>query len=174
MELNELKRRLRKLSRALREECTAINYGGCAVMAGIVGELLQAQGVAVEVVTPATAGYNTTPREVREQLQAEYWGESWSTFDWDDYGLCRSHLAVRFEVDGRLYTWDSDGLVCSNRYFGIGYNGGPEFEANYPFGDGLTVQECTEMAGKDFGWNTRFDRDQIPRMRELAEKYLQP
>lgn len=171
----ELKRRLRRLSRALNTQTYGdINYGGCGVMAGIVGEILEMWGIPVEVVTPSDDDSGVPPKLARERLQAEYWGEHWTAADWDNNGLSRSHLAVRFMLGGKLHTWDSDGLLCSNRFFGRLKCGEPLHEADYPFGAGMTVQECIEISSKADGWNDMFDRAQIPLMRELAYQHLLP
>lgn len=171
----ELKRRLRRLSRALNTQTRGdINWGGCGVMAGIVGEILELWGIPVEVVTPSEYDLGVPPKEARERMLAEYWGENWTADDWDNNGLNRAHLALRFELGGKLYTWDSDGLLCSNRFFGRRKCGRPSHVAYYPFGDGMTVQECIEISSTPYGWNDRFDRRQIPLMRELAYQHLIP
>ena len=174
----ELKRRLRRLSRALNTQTCDINWGGCGVMAGIVGELLELWGIPVEVVTPAGYDWGVTPKDARDRLQAEYWGENlgdnWTAHDWDINGLYRAHLAVRFVLGGKLYTWDSDGLLCSDKFFGRLPCGEPTHVADYPFGDGMTVQECIEISSTPSGWNRTFARRQIPLMRELAYQYLLP
>lgn len=171
----ELKRRLRRLSRALNTRTTDINWGGCGVMAGIVGEILELWGIPVEVVTPDNYGY--APAEVRERLYWEFGSENdgrWGVRDWDNQGLCRWHLAVRFKLRDKVYTWDSDGLLCSERYFGRHHDGSPTRSADYVFGKGMTVQECIEISSTSEGWNIQFDRRQIPLLRELAYQHLQP
>ena len=168
-----LKRRLRRLSRALNTRTMGdINWGGCGVMAGIVGEILELWGIPVEVVTPAGDGCGVPPKEARERMQ--YWGENWAASDWDNNGLSRSHLAVRFLLGGKLHTWDSDGLLCSDKFFGRRDCGEPSHEADYPFGEGMTVQECIEISSTPDDWNSMFDRGQIPLMRELAYQHLLP
>lgn len=172
---NEIKRRLRRLSRALNTQTKGdINSGGCGVMAGIVGEILEQQGIPAEVVTPSddAEGWGVPPKEARERLLAEYWGGDWTARDWDENGLYRSHLAVRFWLGGKLYTWDSNGLLCSDKLFGRNKWGEPTHVADYPFGEGMTVQECIEISSISDGWNSTFDRRQIPLMRELAHQHL--
>lgn len=169
----ELKRRLRRLSLALNNKTRGdINLGGCGVMAGIVGEILELWGIPVEVVTPSDDDLGVPPKVARERMQ--YWGENFTAHDWDNNGLSRYHLAVRFMLGGKLHTWDSDGLLCSDRFFGRREFGEPLHVADYPFGDGMTVQECIEISSTPYGWNTRFDRGQIPLMRELAYQHLLP
>ena len=170
----ELKRRLRRLSRALNTQTRDINWGGCGVMAGIVGEILELWGIPVEVVTHVEYDLGVPPKEARELLQAEYWGENWTVEDWDNNGLCRWHLAVRFKLGAVTYTWDSDGLIKSDKYFGRREDGSPPYCADYPFGDGMTVQECIEISSTPDDWNDTFDRSQIPLMRELAYQHLLP
>lgn len=171
----ELKRRLRRLSRALNTQTKGdINLGGCGVMAGIVGEILELWGIPVEVITPAESDWGVSPKEAREYLQAEYWGKDWTAHDWDDGGLYRGHLAVRFVLGGKLHTWDSGGLLCSDKFFGRRECGGPSHVADYPFGEGMTVRECIKISSTPGGWNSMFDRRQIPLIRGLAYHYLRP
>ena len=170
----KLKRRLRRLSRALNTQTHEINWGGCGVMAGIVGGILELWGIPVEVITHVEEDWGTPPKEARERLQADYWGENWTAQDWDENGLNRAHLAVRFALGGKLYTWDSDGLLCSDKFFGRSECGEPSHAADYPFGEGMTVQECIEIASEPSEWNYIFDRRQIPLMHKLAYKYLLP
>ena len=171
----KIKRRLRRLSQALHTHTRGdINYGGCGVMAGIVGEILEQLGIPVEVVTPADGveGWGVPPKEARERLQAEYWGDDWTVCDWDANGLYRSHLAVRFWLGGKLHTWDINGLLCSDRFYGRSKDGEPSHVADYPFGEGMTVQECIEISSTHDGWNSTFNRRQIPLMRKLAQQCL--
>ena len=166
----ELKRRLRRLSRALNTQTRDVNWGGCGVMAGIVGKILELLGVPVEVITPAEEAWGMSPKEVRERI--EYWGENWTAEDWDANGLNRGHLAVRFKLGRDLYTWDSDGLIKSDKYFGRCEDGSTPYCADYPFGEGMTVQECIEISSTPNGWNSTFDRRRIPLMRRLAYQHL--
>ena len=64
---NTMRRKLRKLSAALKAHgMYDINRGGCGVMAGIVGEILELLGVPVEVVT--FSHYGCSPAKARERL----------------------------------------------------------------------------------------------------------
>lgn len=169
-----MRRKLRKLSAALKAHgMYDINWGGCGVMAGIVGEILELLGVPVEVVT--SSDYGCSPAEARQRL---YWnieaenGGRWDNSAWDSEGVSRSHLAVRFMLGGDLYTWDSDGLIKSDKYFGRRGCGEPSHVADYPFGEGMTVAECVHISSVPQGWNSTFNRRQIPQMRELAYQHL--
>ena len=170
----ELKRRLRRLSRALNTQTRDINWGGCGVMACIVGEIFELWGIPVEVVTHVSDYSDVSPAEARYGLyrgDAEiddrmYW---WA---WDAEGLNRSHLAVRFKLGADTYTLDSAGLLKSDKYFGRNTDGSISHCADYPFGDGMTVAECALISRTPDGWNYMFDRSQIPLIRELAYQHL--
>ena len=55
----------------------------------------------------------------------------------------RSHLAVRFMLGRDMYTWDSDGLIKSDKYFGRLDCGEPTHYAKYPFGACVPWQAST-------------------------------
>lgn len=93
--------------------------------------------------------------------------------DWDREGLRRSHLAVRFQVGGELFVWDSDGAVKGGRKFGLDGASEPRYECWAPFGKGMQVRECGAIAGVQHGaWNSSFDREQIPTMQRLVSQFL--
>ena len=169
-----MRRKLRKLSTALKAHgIHDINWGGCGVMAGIVGKILESLGVPVEVVT--SSDYGCSPALARQRL---YWNFEakcdgrWDNSAWDSAGVSRAHLAVRFMLGRDMYTWDSDGLIKSDKYFGRRDCGEPSHVADYQFGEGMTVAECARISSVPEGWNCTFDRDQIPQMRELAYQHL--
>lgn len=171
-----MRRKLRKLSAALKANgMYDINCGGCGVMAGIVGEILELLGVPVEVVT--SGDYGCSPAEARQRLRL-YWDIGagndgrWDNSAWDSEGVSRSHLAVRFMLGRDMYTWDSDGLIKSDKYFGRRDDGSTSHCADYPFGEGMTVAECVHISSVPQGWNSTFNRRQIPQMRELAQQHL--
>ena len=171
---NTMRRKLRKLSAALKAHgMYDINHGGCGVMAGIVGEILELLGVPVEVVTSSHRG--CSPAKARRRL---YWNIEdendvrWDNSAWDSAGVNRSHLAVRFMLGRDMYTWDSDGLIKSGKYFGRDDCGEPTHYAKYPFGEGMTVAECVYISSCEKDWNRTFNRRQIPQMREIAYQHL--
>ena len=171
---NTMRRKLRKLSAALKAHgMYDINYGGCGVMAGIVGEILESLGVPVEVVTSSYRG--CSPAKARRRLYWDIEGENdvrWDNSAWDSAGVNRIHLAVRFMLGRDMYTWDSDGLIKSDKYFGRLDCGKPSHCAEYPFGEGMTVAECVYISSSEQGWNPTFNRRQTPQMREIVYQHL--
>lgn len=167
----ELMRRLRRLQRAITEHVALPNHGGCAVIAGIVGDHLERLGFAVEVVTPVGTrslfDCFQPAAEVRSNIKKG------DPADWDRNGLSRQHFAVRFKSGGRCYTWDSDKIWRSAWQFGApGWTKWAKFRTSRKFGDGLTIAECKKLAATSKGWNTMFNRAQIPTIRTLADYHL--
>lgn len=166
IEQRELKRRLRRLQRAL-SVVPCINYGGCGVMAAITGEALRKLGVEVEVVTIGNrwdwSERGLPAAEVRQNVHNNEDPE-----EWDDNGLDRGHLAVRFKTGGRVHTWDSEVMYRTGRYFG---------DDKYPsagkFGEGLTIEEAKAITRTGKGWNSTFERKHIPLMRHLVKHHLE-
>lgn len=161
IEHRELLRRLRRLSKAVTVQIEDVNFGGCGVLAGMVGTQLLRLGVMVEVVTPCD--YFVPAAEARGSVS-----DPSDPRGWDDNGLSRSHLAVRFRSSRRTYTWDSDGTRPGGARFG----GGVGYATDARFGNGLSVLECVRMSSRQAGWNRDFDRKQIPLLWHLVQQYL--
>lgn len=157
--IDDLLRRLENLSDAITDHIETPNHGGCGIIAGQVGRILQALDVLCEVVTPV-GEWGEPAAEVRSNVT-----HPGSYKDWDSNGLDRRHLAVRFRYCGATYCWDSNGLYEGGSDFG-GYSTTAEF------GDGLTVSECIKLSSYRAGWNDTFDRRQIPLIKHLVRHYL--
>lgn len=177
MKHRTLLRRLRRLSIAATAEVPRINWGGCGVMAAIVGKRLQEFGILCEVVTYVRKGWGgAEPASVvRNRLSMEEINEPYA---WDRKGLDRRHLALRFVSNGKVYTWDSHGLVRGSHWFGsqVDYDNNVLKKGFWPtdpeFGSGMTVAECEAISSKQAGWNRDFNREYIPTLEELADAYL--
>lgn len=156
----ELLKRLRNLQDELNCNFSYINHGGCAVVAAMVGECLEELGVPCDVVTNGGA----VPAKIRQHV----WDKT-SVWAWDDSGLWRGHLAVRFKIGNSVRIWDSDGLYGASLF-----GQRKTCKARGKFGEGLTVEECAVISGEDNreAWNRTFDRRQIPEMREVVERCL--
>lgn len=154
---------LRRLSKSITERVHDVNNGGCGFVAYLVAEQLEARGLMVEIVTP-TDGWSLPAAAVRPNVHNPA-----KAREWDDNGLRRSHLAVRFRSDGTTYTWDSDGLRRSASKFG----GKWTYKTTSKFGDGLRISEVKAMCKSQAGWNRTFDRQQLPLLRHLVKHHLE-
>jgi hypothetical protein len=136
------------------------NYGGCGVIAAIVASELQSLGIPAEVVT--TTKYGDVPRKVMQRVLTK--NKPITNSAVDSEGIERDHLGVRFKLGNLIRTWDSDGL---NKGRLLGYLNEP---CNYKFGEGLTVEEATMLANDKHGWNSMFNRRQIPKIRKIVKE----
>ncbi len=159
----ELLRRLSRTAKAITEHIHEPNYGGCGVIAALVGQEISDLGFMVEVVTPVGNWYGRPAAEVRANIVNPARAR-----DWDENGLSRSHLAVRFRSSGRTYTWDSDGLRRGGARFGRD----GRYQTSTSFGDGLHINEAKVMSARQAGWNRQFVRKQIPLLRHLVVHHM--
>lgn len=157
METKALLRALRELGEAIEDLDCRPNYGGCCIIAAIVCGELERLGIPCEVATadPKCARYGNTAKNAR--------GNGIPVHQWSDE-VCRSHLVVRFKA-GWYYTWDTEGLRRDKVM--------PAFNDlfTHPFGEGMSAEEAEELYAV-CEWNTTFDMDYIPEIRELARQYL--
>lgn len=152
----ELLRRLVNLRATIDASVENINYGGCGVIAAAVGKALIALDVPCDVLTPWRPA-----AEVRGNVK-----KTGSARDWSSNGLSRSHLVIRFRIDGETMTWDTACGIKGPHDVGNYKTGGAEF------GDGLTIRECTAMCARQAGWNPDFDRRQIPMVRAAVAHHV--
>lgn len=139
-----------------------------AILDALAATALAKLGVEVEVISTGERYYKT-PKALRESGKDL---NDPSVWDWD---LHNGHLAVRFRSNGRVYTWDSAGTKYTSRAFGSPDD--CQGRAAYPFGHGLTPDEAASNTAvhdtrRRTGWNSMFDRSQIPTIRELVQRHL--
>lgn len=169
--MNGLIPKLRELGRRVNELTdNRVNYGGCCVYAAAVAERLQELGLKhVECIASVDDWFDHVGavEDARNNLIAdEVYAEGENgPLDWGYAGLSLHHIAVRFKHNGRWYTHDSDTVIHGRDTFGKnGYGATP---------DGLTPLEARAMADDPDGWNSTFDRRDIPAIRRLVQEVLQ-
>lgn len=155
----KLLRLLARIGEEICEIAPAVNYGGCAVVAHLVGAHLERLGVPCEVTTSS----GSTAAEARAGVL-----DPSDPYAWDDNGLGRGHLAARFKIGRTVYTWDAEELSRDEYTFGAG----GAYEAPGPWGTGLTIAECRAMASRQAGWNRAFNRRLIPAIRRIINQHF--
>lgn len=161
---------LRELGDAINESCPTINLGGCCVYAAAVAKRLEALGIPVDVCVP-TYGHAETVDEARNNLRNN--GSAGRTAkEWEEAGLYFAHVAVRFQYEGVWWTHDTDALHEGRDGFGkCSWNDDkPRYQA---LPDGMTPDEALRIASHAKGWNSSFDRRDIPMVRSMVEEALQ-
>lgn len=134
-----------------------INWGGCAVAAAIIARHLLPYADDVRITAYDNWHRNKNIDRARHQVKHN------TVRDWNAVGVAFTHVWVEFEWNGRWYAIDSEGLRSRKKMYK---------EWGIPFEGSFTVQEMNVLSRHQRGWNSAFDRDQIPAMRKYADKYL--
>lgn len=135
-----------------------INHGGCGATAALVGAHLERMGLVCDVATP---DYGEVPGRVRNKVY-----DRSDVEEWDRNGVSRSHLVVRFKIGPTVKLWDSDNGVFNEH--------SPWCLTSKHMGLGLSVRECDWISNLNVegNWNSTFDRDQLPDMKEMIDDAL--
>lgn len=143
-----------------------LNNGGCGVFAALILKELTRIGIKAEVISNTKKG-GSAPLDIVDKVKTIKKGEKRCDV-WDDYGLDRTHLAVRFKSGGLTYTYDSEALLLGSRKYGLHGH----FKCNYAFGKGLNLKQASALARDKGGWNRAFDRAYVPLVRSIVRKYF--
>lgn len=163
MEPTELKKRLKALGSEANEMYPSLNYGGCCVFAAAVAKELRDKGIVVEVITTGYGDSLEPLDKIRETLMNNRMSIK-SIDNWQRHGVSFGHVAVRFRIGKRWYTYDSDIMRRGKTHFGL-----PYYKA-HP--GSYTVEEAIAFASKEDGWNPSFSRHDVPGVRKLVKKHL--
>lgn len=156
---------LKELGKEANEKFPTLNMGGCCVFAAEVARRLQKRGVEqVEVIASAVNPSTATPLDMIRTDLLNNNKSPLERYNWDAMGASFMHVAVRFCLNGKWYTYDSDILRCSRTSFGR-----PSYEARR---GAHTVDEAIAFANDESGWNSTFNRKQIPAVKRLIAQYL--
>lgn len=161
---------LRRMGRAANRKFPSLNHGGCCVYASEVGRRLEDAGLTVRVVSgrPWAWEADQSPTDkVREVLLKNNRNVN-SKHNWSSNGIDFWHVAVQFMHDGKWYSCDSDSV-----HRGIDRFGKRRLMHKAP-GSGFTVNEAIGFAEEVEGWNSCFNRTDIPAVKNLIDKYLSP
>lgn len=153
--MKSIKAALNNLGKKVEATVDGVNSGGCCVFAAEVAQYLSKL---VPVQIKVVAGWcNNTPIDiVRSKVSNN------TPSEWNRKGLDFYHVVIQFELNGNLHIYDSNGVVKYS-----------DFESDLIPGS-LTLEEASELAGEARGWNSRFERDQIPRVRRLVREAFEP
>lgn len=136
-----------------------LNNGGCCVYAANVGKELRKFGIDVEgVVSSKRAGLKSAESisNVRPKLK------EFTLREWEEQGICFSHIGIEFKYKGKLWYHDSNGTQESSDIVG-----------DYPIYIGrLRLVEMALLSIVAEGWNEAFNRREIPKLKKLIESVL--
>jgi hypothetical protein len=151
--------KLKTISNKANDQVDKINYGGCAVMAYLVGKQLEDMGIEVEGIVPGT-----NPKQARMGVSRSHKNDA---FWWEQNGINFNHVALRFKVGGKVYTYDTDQLHKGSLKFGEDLR----YRAGCKFGNGFNIKELKKIQATGDGyWNTDFNRKDIPKLRKIVKE----
>lgn len=161
--------RLIEMLNALGEEAETtinnLNSGGCAVFAAHVGYHLKYRAGISNVRLRIGHSFADecdqipTIEEARKNTHSNA-----NAHDWNDVGVHFGHVIVEFELDDRVYHYDSSGVT---RAAGVTENFGFVLHKG-----ALTIEEGLQIACDPSGWNSSFNRSQIPTTIDIISRHF--
>jgi len=139
-----------------------INWGGCAVSAVLLAEALTSFVDELKIVVYDDNCSN--PQKVNINEMRNYISRN-TLPEWNELGIYFGHVWVEFKWKGRWYAIDSDGLKSRKEMYE---------RWGVPLSGALSFKEMKELADSSRGWNSMFDRKQIPSMKKFVKKNLVP
>lgn len=133
-----------------------INDGGCCVFASLVARRLSAF-----FPTRIVVGDDEVSTTI--DLAREYAADN-CIYQWNDAGIGFGHVIVEFDCGGKTYHYDTSGCVEKSDTTNL-------FDYKIYAGY-LTVQEAEELASTPRGWNTVFNRKDIPEIKWLVKRFF--
>lgn len=158
--------KLNALGRAINARFREINHGGCCVYAAAIGRMLQAKKVKCSVVA---YGWESDPGidYVRAIIEANREDRN-DVYNWVGHGVMFWHVAVKFEIGGESFYYDSNGVVPSSNKARFGSPWHTVLDGEF------TVDEAQAFADDPSGWNRCFDRNDIPEIMETIKAAFAP
>lgn len=145
-----------------------LNYGGCAVVATLAGQVLTNLGVEVKL-RPMTSWSAYDLRSVRAALRSQgHKPDAATVHDWDEAGSDFGHVVCEAQLsDGQCVIFDSSNAYVNSGWMrgGTMWSGVNCYDYRLAFGGGMTVAEGYSVSRHPQGWNPCFDREKhIPKL----------
>ena len=159
--------RLKKLGKTIQKDYPYINHGGCAIYAIAVAKELKKLRIhpKILVVSPERGDVNTDIRDVASIIKTKS-----NICEWNNQGVIFRHVIISFCFEGKQYHYDTDGLSkASEKYFDTGV------KERYTLYKGhLSMLYAKEIVKRQSGWNSTFDRNDIPAINQIVKDYMEP
>ena len=127
-----------------------INWGGCGFMAGIIAQHLTPIVHDIKIVSYGCWSSNSNIDKARPKVSHN------SMSGWEEYGVGFGHVWVEFKWNGSWYAIDCEGIIPRKEM---------HHKWGHPCGGSWTVKEIKAISNNRQGWNSTFNRDQVPSMR---------
>lgn len=132
-----------------------INYGGCCVYAAIVAAALEKKGIPVVGIVSSHFSDNNI-NEAREHVRHN------TVPEWERNGIFFTHVGIEFKIGKKKMHYDTHGVRVAKS----------EFHTIPIYPGRLTKDELRALGSRKSGWNSTFDRTDIPQLRKLVKTSL--
>ena len=153
MDINVLDERLKLVD----ELFDFVNCGGCGCVANILAKQLRTVFPVMRITSSGYLGEGNIDK-VRNVL-----GNNLNKDEWDENGFYFAHVWVEVCVDDEWYALDSTGVTPVEYMYE---------EWGVPAEGSFTLEEIAALSGDADGWNSLFDRDQLPDMELMIKNQL--
>lgn len=152
----KLIRELNKLAKNINKDTHNVNCGGCCVVASEVAKFLhKLVPTRIVLLNSFWGGPNKDLNAIRNKVSDPLVMKEWYRNDIDF-----AHVIVEFDWRGKTYMFDSEGLCTDGKWKLRAHQGE------------LTLDEALAFAASEEGWNRRFNRDQIPIIKNHVETHF--
>ena len=156
--------KLNHLGEEVLERYPCINYGGCAVYAAMIVAALKRHNIdAKGIVASYGAGSPgwmssdvATIDKAREKIKKN------DIHEWQANGISFAHVGVEFKIGRLKKHYDTSGVRRAGKLL----DKMPIYEGR------LEYTEVRALAASKKGWNSSFDRKDIPALRKLVNARL--
>ena len=144
----------------IRKKHEDINWGGCGVFAALLGEALHNAGYDVAITM---TGYGGPPRKTIKGIRKYINdcienGEDITVNYWNHFGVPNHHVLVKVTLSDRVIYIDCDGLQT----------------IDHPVCVDISRDDLLTFVWNPIGWNSDFDRKQIPTLKKKVNKLIVP
>ena len=156
--------KLNKLGNDVMERYPNINRGGCCVYAAMIVAALKKHDIdAKGIVASYGAGKpGWMQKEVATITKARKKIQKNDINEWQSNGISFSHVGVEFKLDSEKKHYDSEGVRKASK----------KLDKMPIYAGRMEYLELRALAGKKDGWNTCFNRRDIPALRKLVKSRL--
>ncbi len=149
--MNITKKEILSLVSMINSNINAIDFGGCGVFAYLAGSCIaQFDNCKVRVKVRNYEGGNLNEAVPDDGIHIIH--------NWNENGVHFNHIVLKIKLRGqKAFYLDSNGIYHPDRWVMRG---------------SIPVDYIQGIVGKRVGWNTCFDRDQIPNMVEALETFF--
>ena len=151
---------LNALGQRINRFYPTINNGGCCIYAATVGEELLKRGLKVRAVVANCSGASALTLDLNKVRR--YVDNTGQKNAWNSAGIYFNHVGVEFELGGKWFIYDSDGVNPR----------GPRLGSYFVHPGFISVADAKALADESEGWNIDFNRRSIPYLKKHIKNFL--